>query len=336
LLERPDLQDDAIISCLRASYGISVAVLTFLPIGADSSAWAYRAHTADGRTYFLKVRKGPLNEPSLTVPRYLQDQGVARVVAPLLTTAQAVWAGLGDFKLILYPFIDGQAGRDVGLEEHHWITYGSIFRQIHATVLPPDLVRRMRKETFTPEWGEMVAQLDAHITRRRFDDPIERELAGFWRARRAEIRTLMDRAEVLGQRLEATAAPWVLCHADAHTANVLVDRADSLWVVDWDEVVLAPKERDLMFVVGGISSVLVGPREEELFFEGYGPAAVNPIALAYYRTAWAIGDIGGFGEEVFFMPELGVESKRLALRRFLSLFRPGEIVSLAFGSRGYE
>lgn len=25
-----------------------------------------------------------------------------------------------------------------------------------------------------------------------------------------------------------------------------------MWIVDWDEVILAPKECDLMFVVGGI------------------------------------------------------------------------------------
>jgi len=36
----------------------------------------------------------------------------------------------------------------------------------------------------------------------------------------------------------------------------------------------------------------IGPREEALFFRGYGATAIDPLALAYYRYAWAVGDIG--------------------------------------------
>ena len=48
--------------------------------------------------------------------------------------------------------------------------------------------------------------------------------------------------------------PLVLCHADLHAWNVLLDTDRQLWLVDWDETILAPKERDLMFVVGGIGN----------------------------------------------------------------------------------
>jgi spectinomycin phosphotransferase len=148
-----------------------------------------------------------------------------------------------------------------------------------------------------------------------------------------EISALVERAEDLGRRLQAAGLPAVLCHADAHTANVLIDSADNLWVVDWDETVLAPKERDLMFVMGGgISTDLVGPREEAWFFQGYGDAPVDPLALAYYRYAWSVQDIGSFGEQVFFTPEAGVETRRDAMRIFMRLFQPGQIVRLAFAT----
>jgi spectinomycin phosphotransferase len=102
--------------------------------------------------------------------------------------------------------------------------------------------------------------------------------------------------------------------------------------VDWDETILAPRERDLMFVIGGISSKLVGPREEALFFQGYGATTVEPLALAYYRYVWAVGDIGAYGAEVFFRPDLGPATRRVAVDQFLSLFEPGEIVALAVAS----
>ena len=164
-------------------------------------------------------------------------------------------------------------------------------------------------------------------------DPIARQLAAFWRARHAEISALVERAEDVGRRLRVAGLPVALCHADAHTANVLIDSADNLWVVDWDETVLAPKERDLVFVVGGgISGDLVGPREEAWFFQGYGDTLVDPFALAYYRYGWAVQDIGSFGEQVLLTPEAGAETRRDAMRIFMRLFQPGEIVGMAFAT----
>ena len=102
--------------------------------------------------------------------------------------------------------------------------------------------------------------------------------------------------------------------------------------MDWDETILAPRERDLMFVVGGLRSGLVAPREETLFFAGYGATAVDPLALAYYRCARAVSDLGYEGKQVCFRPDLGPDTRRAAVDLFMGLFRPGEIVALAFAS----
>lgn len=327
-----DLPDDTLRAALLAHYGLAVADLTFLPLGHDASAWVYRVETVGGAGYFAKVRRSIANESSLLVPHYLHERGVSRVVAPLATIAGTLWTTVDDYALILYPFVDGVAGMEHGLSDRQWIDYGAILRQIHATVVTPELARGMKQETFVPDSAAKTRAVDAHIDGQTFDDPSARELAAIWRERRKEIRTLLDRADDLGRRLAQTAPPFILCHADIHTNNVLLDTDEQVWIVDWDETMLAPKERDLMFVVGGISAALVGPRTEELFFQGYGPAAVDPLALAYYRYAWAVNDIGEYADEVFFRPDLGVASRRAAIDSFTSLFQPGEIVTIALES----
>ncbi len=321
------LPDETLRACLRTHYGLAVDELTFLPLGHDSSAWVYRARTAGG-VYFLKARTRVDNEPGLLVPRYLHDHGIA----PLPTIAGTLWTMADDYALILYPFIAGTTGMERGMSERQWVDYGALLRQIHATALPPDLMRLMRRESFAPAGTDVVRDLDMRIGAQAFDDPAARALATFWRERREDIRTLLRRAEDLGRRLAQAAPAFVLCHADIHTNNVLLDAGGQVWIVDWDETVLAPRERDLMFVVGGIIGGLVGPREEELFFQGYGAPTVDPLALAYYRYAWAVGDIGAWAEEVFFRPDLGPVTKRAAVEGFMSLFLPGNIVALAFAS----
>jgi spectinomycin phosphotransferase len=330
MLEPPDLAEDVMLAAVRAGYDIPAAALSFLPIGLDSAAWVYRAQAADGATYFLKVRRDIANPSSLLVPRYLRDHGVTQVVAPIPTSMHTLWVDVDEYALILYPFIEGATGTDHGMSERHWVSYGAVLRQIHATVPTPDLAQGMRRETFVPGWSDVVKQIDAEITSRRLAGPSERELGAFWRARREEIRSLVERAETLGRRLRAAALPLVLCHADIHTWNLLIDVEDRLWVVDWDETVLAPKERDLMFAVGGLARTLVGPRAETWFLAGYGETTVNPLALAYYRYARAVEDLGAFAEDVFLSPEAGEPTKRSSVQFLIGLFRPGNIVDLAY------
>jgi hypothetical protein len=62
------------------------------------------------------------------------------------------------------------------------------------------------------------------------------------------------------------------------------------------------------------------------------PTSVDPVALAYYRYCWAVSDIGSYGEQVFFRPDFGPQTRRDGVDRFASLFAPGKIVSIAFES----
>ncbi len=55
----------------------------------------YRACALSGDDYFLKVRRGAINEASLAVAHTLHDHGVARVVPSLSTAAGALRAVSG-------------------------------------------------------------------------------------------------------------------------------------------------------------------------------------------------------------------------------------------------
>jgi spectinomycin phosphotransferase len=333
VLERPKLADETIAAAVRAHYRISIVALNFLPLGNDSDTYVYRVDADDGVSYFLKIRNRLGFSPaSLSVPRYLHDEGVPHILAPLMTTSKAPWAMVKDFALTLYPFIDGRIGGDVGLSEQQWIELGRTVKQIHSSRLPPDLMKIVPRETFVPPRRSVITNLEKAIDGQVLADPVQRALAVFWRSRRDQIHNLVRHTDALGPRLREASAPLVLCHADLHTRNVLLEGDEQLWIVDWDETVLAPKERDLMFFVGGIMRELLQPNHTEYFFRGYGDAAIDPDALSYYRTAWAVQDVAANGEQVFFQPDLGEESRQRAFRGFMQLFEPGNIVSIASGA----
>jgi len=336
--EPPELADAAIITALQSHFGIIVKTLVFLLLGDDSSSFAYCAEATDGVTYFAKLRSEyGFSVSSLAVPQFLHTQGVPHVLAPLLTISQSLWVNVEGYALSLYPFIVGGQATDVGLTERQWGELGATMRIVHATALTPGLVRNLgiRSETYIPSRRNVIADIQAVISRSDLSTPAESDLAAFWHAKSDIIDTVVARADSLARQLrQAAPGPLVLCHADLHTWNVLVDGDGQIWIVDWDETILAPKERDLIFVVGGIGTNLVRPHETDYFLQEYGDGAINSTALAYYRFAWAVQDLAAYGEQVFFMPGLSEHARREAVRGIMSLFEPGNIVDIAFASQG--
>jgi spectinomycin phosphotransferase len=333
MLEKPDLSDEAILTCLRASYGIPVTGVTFLPIGNDSTAWVYRVAALDGAGYFLKVKRGPVDPASVEVPRYVKARGLTQAVAPLLVKTGDLAASHAPFTLILYPYVEGTDAMSVGLTDVQWIEYGMLLHQLHSTAITPELARLLRREDFRPWWSDTVRTILARVMGGAFTEPYERELATFLQAHNEEILWILGRVEALGERLRADPPEFVLCHADIHTANILVAPDGRLHVVDWDNPVLAPRERDLMFVVGdAIDGAEARPRDEQLFFQGYGETAVNPLAMAYYRYEWVVQDIGDYGERAFLSSDAGEETKRHAVAELMQMFDPGDVVEAAYAS----
>jgi spectinomycin phosphotransferase len=267
---------------------------------------------------------GESRNVAAAVARRLADDGLPHVVAPLPSKTGELTVEVGKLSLAVYPFIEGRTGVEAGLDERHWLALGKLARRLHATVFPPELSDRLAAETYRPAELDLVRKVDRAVSAGAAS-----EAATFWTGHRDEILALADRTEALGPQVEALSLPPVLCHADLHTWNVLIEADGGLWLVDWDEVILAPKERDLMFVVGGIGAGLVEPHETEGFFEGYGDTSVDALALSYYRHAWAVQDVGLYGEQVFLTPTLGDEQRAHAARILRGLFDPGGIVQLA-------
>lgn len=328
--EPPRLTEERIRATLQTQYGLPVAALTFLPIGNDAASFVYDIVATNGTRYFLKVRtRQGFRAASLAVPRCLHERGIAHIVAPVPTLTGALWVDVGAFVVSLYPFLEARTATDARLTAQQWQALGATLRQIHAQPLSTTLRQIVPREMFVPSRRQMLTKLEPLLAKSTIADPSQNELREFWRAREDEMRLVIERADALGAQLRQAGLPLILCHADLHTWNVLVDAAQHMWLVDWDEVILAPKERDLMFVIGGIAHGLVSADQTARFLQGYGDAAIDQRALTYYRYAWAVQDMAAYVEDVFFSPGLGAQTRRDSVRAFVNLFAPGSIVDIA-------
>jgi spectinomycin phosphotransferase len=330
MLEKPELEDEKIIACLREEYGLISDQVTFLPLGADQNTAVYRVVGLDGKAYFVKLRRNNFDEMSVTIPKLLNEQGIKQIIPALESRSGNLWVGLDAYRLILYPFIEGQDGYQVKFSERQWHDFGKGLKCIHTTALPKALRARLNQETYSPKWRDITLEFLEQAYNGVFNDPLAMRTEAFLNVRRDVVLELVRRAERLARLLQAKSPELVLCHSDVHAGNILIDGAGEVYIVDWDNPILAPKERDLMFIGNAQGFIGNNPEEEErLFYRGYGQAQIDSEALAYYRYERIIEDIAAFCEQIFLSSE-GYEDREQGFRFLRSNFLPGNTIDLAF------
>ena len=162
----------------------------------------------------------------------------------------------------------------------------------------------------------------------KFPEAVAEKLSVFMKTKRFEINHLVTRAEELAIDLKKRSPDFVLCHSDAHPGNYLITEGGELYLVDWDNPIFAPKERDLMCFGSGMSGDQPGGPEESSFYKGYGHVEVNLKALAYYRYERIIQDIAEFCKQLLLTTE-GGEDREQAYVYFTSSFQPGKVLDVA-------
>ncbi|WP_185759195.1 phosphotransferase enzyme family protein [Kribbella jejuensis] len=278
---------------LLADFGLEVVELTPVAFGADVAAQVWKAATATN-VYAVKW-SGAGTNTGHQVAAYLADCGLPGVPELIRTVEGGLWSVHAKKRLTVTPWIDGPRAAETGLTDEQWTEYGVLLRRVHDAEPPPRLRDALPKHSHidarTPALAEEV--------RTRLETPegdVEEELAAVW----TQYDGILD--DLLNNRPPEPTGPRVVCHGDPHLGNVLVGK--HLHLIDWDDVIYAPREQDLMFMLGGMGDV--GPTTQaqfEAFLTGYGPHVLDEEAVHYYRHVRAFEDVIGWSHQALTGPD---------------------------------
>jgi spectinomycin phosphotransferase len=313
--EQPKISENLLRACLRDQYDLSPLTLEFLPRGLDYDAGVYRVVNEQGTASLLKATSRSLAEASCLVPRYLRDQGIASVVAPIPTSSGALWTRAEEWTVILYPFIDGECSL-TGMTNAQWKEVGTIFQRIHQVRLPASGFASLRMERFDPtEYARWINTFEAqHLQEQSDASASQRALRSSWKAHQSTIHTAVARLQNLAESLQSRTLPYVVCHADLHARNLIRDPSGKVFVIDWDEVMLAPKERDFIFL---------RKPHAEAFFQGYTGAEVDWSLLTYYLWERVVQDLMYLAHNVCFRGDWTEETRVQVAQTFHESLGPG-------------
>ncbi|HAT1819810.1 TPA: aminoglycoside O-phosphotransferase APH(9)-Ia [Legionella pneumophila] len=327
---RNNIPDQQLIKLLKVYYGIDIHAVQLIVGGADMNAFGYKADS-ESNSYFVKLKYGHHDEINLSIIRLLHDSGIKEIIFPIYTRDAKLFQQIDHFKIIVYPFIDAPNGFTQNLTEKQWQQLGKVLRQIHETSVSTVIQQRLRKETYSPKWREIVRSFYNKIGFDDSDDQITADFKSFFNQKIDSIHRLVDSSEELSQKIQPDLDKYVLCHSDVHAGNVLVVNEESIYIIDWDEPMLAPKERDLMFIGGGIGNVWNKHHEIDYFYEGYGKTNVDKIILSYYRHERIVEDIAVYGQDLLSRDQ-NDESRLESFKHFKSMFDPNNVVEIALSS----
>ena len=283
-----DLDHAALVEAL-AHWGLRDPQLEYLPVGFGSHHW--RAGEAFVTVDDLEASFDALDRAFRTAGA-LRDAGLEFVLAPLPDDSGAPARRLGErFAVSVTPFVEGRSssfGSYATEDERRRMA--ALIARVHGAGerVPAGLPRRDDLEIQSrPMLEEALASLAQPWTTGPFAEAARSLLA----ARAEDVQRSLRAHDVRAERLRQRSHDWVVTHGEPHRGNVLVDPRGGVHLVDWDTTLVAPRERDLWWI---LDEELTGWDEYAAIV---GDASLDTDALDLYRQRWDLADIASFVAE---------------------------------------
>lgn len=273
---------------IAANYGLTHVRLTPAPRGFVAET--YYVDSDSGR-YFAKLVRPPFDVPTLvpTLPvlRELRQLGIEQIIYPIPTLTGQLSLAFDGGTFILFNRVEGAWVFDFPFEP-----YVRLLASIHG--LSDQIKTPLPRETFELTFMNDLLAVCERLWTGTFAHPQEHALAQWASARRSDLLRDIGIAEAAVKQLQSADLAFILTHGDA-PGNILYD-GQQVVLVDWDTVLLAPRERDTWFHRDDADFL----RLYRQFVPGYD---FDPTAYRFYLYKRYLEDALGFFEKI-----LSVES----------------------------
>ncbi|MEU8115620.1 phosphotransferase [Micromonospora sp. NPDC048947] len=305
-----------VVERVETGFGLRLSTVERVSHGADQHARLWLARAADGGRYAVKLSGGG-TPAGLVVTAYLAGQGVPGIAAPLRSVDGRLSIDHDGRRLSVVPWVSDQRALDGPMTGAHWRAYGEVLAAVHKVPVTDELSRLL--PAGGAAYQSIVTATRATAARLRdpdpgdLADPLVAELAGVWSAVADRLRFLTREVERRAAEQHDRPGSHVVCHGDPHLGNLLLGADGQVWLIDWDDAVLAPPECDLMFVRGGVLAFApITPDQQRAVLDGYGTAEVDGARLAWFLAVRALDDLSDWTRQALDLDAEAADRDRAA------------------------
>ena len=284
---------------LRTAYDLPLQSITFFPEGEDS--YGYIVVSETGKKYFVKASTS-VPDSRLHVASLLRHRcNIPGVVAPLETQDGILSVPWQDFRVSLFPFIEGKSRWDLWKVEKDFTDTelsqtGALLAAIHEcprtiasnylTVAKYDLPLR----------HELHTVLEAPAKEIQSQNQYQKQLLEALTQHQSTVSETLDRYDSFGRSAGALQTPFVITHGDPTPGNLILDPENRLHLIDWDGVCLGPPEKDLVSFTEERFEVVL----ERYLAERQSNITLHADIFGFYIYEWTINEIRDYGTKILF------------------------------------
>ena len=284
---------------LRASYALPLCAITFLPEGEDSYGYVVVSET--GEKYFAKASTS-VPETCLHYASLLRHQGnIPGVVAPLETLDGKLSIPWHDFRVSLFPFIEGRSRWDLwkigkDFTEAELRQTAVLLATLHLCTDEIETRHLTTAKYDLPLRNEFYRVLEAPTKEVAPQNRYQKQLLEALAVHRSSILETMERYDELGRSATASQTPFVITHGDPTPGNLILDTEDQLHLIDWDGISLGPAEKDLFAFTGERFDVVL----EDYLKKRQNGVVLHTDIFGFYIYEWALNEIRDYGTKILF------------------------------------
>jgi spectinomycin phosphotransferase len=230
--------EQELIAQLEKTYNMHVEKL--VPGPRQVIAQTYIIDDSSGKQYFCKIINHPLLIPgiiqTLPVVEQMYKNGINKICYPIHGD-NGLYFYTGQSLVVLFNYIPITQGIN-----YNPYILGSMIANVHA--ITPKITVAAPLENFEFPNCEFFMESFESTLQSSSTDIVVQQLKTLLQEHEAEVHKYMDEFATIAARCKANTKSLVLTHGDLGN-NILAKTPDDLYIIDWDEMRLAPAERDV-------------------------------------------------------------------------------------------
>jgi thiamine kinase-like enzyme len=305
------MKEEKFIRAIQQGYGIEITHPEFLLRGFGGDC--YRAETrpsislrtGSGISYFLKLHDPVNNQMMAASSRdfYLPlmhqlhaKEILPHIPHPLPTLDGALSLRIGANELVITNFIAGELVGFGALPEPILAQLAELVGILHASKAQLEFEHPFIEQFDVVFEQSLLKSFDTLAALDASASPGQQLLRDIILPQQAPIVAHLEQLKELQAVVRSTYAkgvdnPMVVCHTDLHGGNLMTDGEGNLYILDWENAMIAPLEHDMIFFAG-----------ETGFFETFWPnytrhfrsASLDLELLRFYFYRRGLEDVADF------------------------------------------
>jgi spectinomycin phosphotransferase len=278
---------------IQEKFGISVISLT--PVPKWKPVRAYVVESPKHTNFFLKIYSDDSIPDSAF--RFAHDlyakAGITNITHPVATSNGQMRIQLGDTHIALFDLISGTTAEQHNLSEKQLERLGELLASIHQSkAMIGEYSVRERFEI--PFRDRLVAIFNDMSKISSNSTNYKARLKFFLEPHRQKFMKELETLGELQRKVRRKNLEFVNCHGEPSPGNVLASNSGEVYLLDWDDPIFAPKEKDLLFFKDSIEPVMKG---YSLFSKDIN---LDQDVMAFYGHMWNLGEIVDYGGKILF------------------------------------